>query len=222
MTPPRDPFAAVVHLDPYPYYADLVAHRPLHRDDGLGLWVASSAEAVTAVLTSDRCRVRPSAEPVPGALLESPAGEMFGRLVRMNDGVRHAARKDAVSATFEALDVARVTTVGRERPRALVDATAPQDDASRLTDFAFRLPAVVLEVLRHYAPVPATRRLVAEAGDGAGVEVKAGDAVFGVLAAANGDRAANPEPAELVVTRTAPAGLTFGVGPHAGPGTKLA
>ena len=335
MTPPRDPVAAVVHPDPYPYYADLVAHRPLHRDDGLGLWVASSAEAVTAVLTSDRCRVRPSAEPVPGALLESPAGEIFGRLVRMNDGVGHAAMKDAVSATFEALDVARVTTLGRERARALVDATAPQDDASRLTDFAFRLtadvvasllgaepstlpavarwtddfvrclasgtppdqlargktaagellafgrslrsrdglvaglrrhapdsddasaanaigflsqsyeatagligntllalarfpdlrravPAVVLEVLRHDAPVQNTRRFVAEAGDVAGVEMKSGDAILVVLAAANRDPAANPDPAEFDVTRTAPAVFTFGVGPHACPGTKLA
>ena len=69
MTGPRDPLAAATHPDPYPYYADLVARRPLYRDDGLGLWIAASAAAVTAVLTSEHCRVRPAAEPVPGALV---------------------------------------------------------------------------------------------------------------------------------------------------------
>src|SRR6266567_128919 len=70
---PGNPIAAVTHPDPYPCYADLVATTPLYRDDTLGLWVATSAEVVLAVLTSDLCRVRPAAEPVPKALLGSPA-----------------------------------------------------------------------------------------------------------------------------------------------------
>ena len=41
--PPQDPIAAVTHPDPYPYYADLAARRPLYRDDALQIWVASSA-----------------------------------------------------------------------------------------------------------------------------------------------------------------------------------
>ncbi len=45
MTFPADPIAAVIHPDPYPYYADLVARRPLYRDAALGLWVAASADA---------------------------------------------------------------------------------------------------------------------------------------------------------------------------------
>ena len=83
---PSDPIAAVTHRDPYPYYAELVATRPVHRDEALGLWVACSAAAVTDVLGHPACLVRPPAEPVPGALLGSPAGDIFGRLVRMNDG----------------------------------------------------------------------------------------------------------------------------------------
>ena len=50
---PQDPIAAVTHPDPYPYYADLVAHKPLYYDDRLRLWVASSASVVTAALTND-------------------------------------------------------------------------------------------------------------------------------------------------------------------------
>ena len=77
--PPISPIAAVTHADPYPVYADLVAYRPLYFDEALGLWVASSAAAVTAVLTHPLCRVRPLAEPVPNAIVGSPAGDVFGR-----------------------------------------------------------------------------------------------------------------------------------------------
>lgn len=105
--PPRDPVAAVIHPDPYPYYAELVAQRPLYRDDALGLWVASSAQAVTAVLMSELGRVRPAAEPVPTALLGSPAAGIFRHLMRMIDGGAHDAAKHAVSATLQALDPVR-------------------------------------------------------------------------------------------------------------------
>src|ERR1700730_9947136 len=97
---PSDPIAAVTHRDPYPYYARLVAERPLYFDPDLGLWVASSAEAVAAVLASERCRVRPPAEPVPAAIAGTPAGEVFRRLVRMTDGEAHGPLKQAVSAAL--------------------------------------------------------------------------------------------------------------------------
>src|SRR5262249_12744161 len=61
LPPPRDPVSAVTHPDPYPYYAELVAARPFYKDELQGYWVASSAEAVTAALMSDRLRVRPPA-----------------------------------------------------------------------------------------------------------------------------------------------------------------
>jgi hypothetical protein len=70
---PTDPLTTVTHPDPYPYYGDLAATRPFDRDDTLGMWVACSAAAVTDVLTSPACVVRPPAEPVPRALLGSRA-----------------------------------------------------------------------------------------------------------------------------------------------------
>src|SRR5262245_47918681 len=105
MARPANPIAAVTHADPYPYYAELVAERPLYHDAGLGLWVASSAAAVDAVLASGLCRVRPPAEPVPTALVGSPAGTIFGSLVRMTEGPAQAAAKAAVAATLASLDV---------------------------------------------------------------------------------------------------------------------
>lgn len=49
---PSDPIAAVTHPNPYPYYADLAVRAPLAWDATLGLWVAASAEAVTAFRTA--------------------------------------------------------------------------------------------------------------------------------------------------------------------------
>jgi cytochrome P450 len=145
-SPPPDPIAAVTHPNPYPYYAALVAHQPLYRDAALGLWVASSAERVTAVLTSDLCRVRPAAEPVPRALLGSPAGDIFGHLVRMNDGAYHRAFKGAVSATLQALEPARVLAESRRWARALLaDGQAP--DASFLQEGVIHLSTYVIASL---------------------------------------------------------------------------
>ena len=54
-----NPLAAAIHPDPYPYYAVLARERPLHRDDALGLWVASSAEAGGADLRREGCAATP-------------------------------------------------------------------------------------------------------------------------------------------------------------------
>lgn len=141
---PSDPIAAVTHADPYPYYADLVERAPLAHNEALGLWVAASAEAVTAVLTSDLGRVRPPAESVPRALLGSSAGEIFRSLVRMNDGPRHAALKQAVAATLGSLDGTSVAGPSREWASQLAT-------GRNVTDFAFQLP---IYVVGHLLGVP--------------------------------------------------------------------
>jgi cytochrome P450 len=146
LPPPRDPVAAVTHPDPYPYYAELVAQRPLYRDESLGLWVASSAQAVTAVLTSDICRVRPPGEPVPRALLGSPA-EIFRHLVRMTDGAPHDAAKYAVAATVQSLDAERVAEESARWAGRLVGELP-------LTTFAFDLSVHVVGSL---LGIPSTR-----------------------------------------------------------------
>lgn len=139
LTQPSDPVAAVTHPDPYPYYAGLVAERPFDRDAGLGLWVAAGAAAVTAVLTSELGRVRPTAAPVPRALVGSPAGEIFRQLVRMNDGAAHLRLKPGVSAKVAMLDPGRIAEQAGAWARHLAD--------DRLADFAFRLPTYTIAAL---------------------------------------------------------------------------
>ncbi|HDR9057140.1 TPA: cytochrome P450 [Burkholderia vietnamiensis] len=126
---PTDPIAAVTHRDPYPYYATLVDGPPLAFDATLGLWVASRAASVAAVLGHPACRVRPLDAPVPPALRGTSAGALFGDLIRMNDGaLRHDVPKQALRAAFASIDAhalhERTASLAGRRLRAPLDAEA--------------------------------------------------------------------------------------------------
>jgi cytochrome P450 len=337
---PPDPIAAVTHPDPYPFYTHLVAEAPLYRDEALGLWVASSAAAVTAALSDDGlCRVRPVAEPVPRALAGSPAGEIFGRLVRMTDGQDRCPLKNAVSAALVSVDGPEATEVSGRWAHSLAVEIGPDVPPGALSGFAFELPSyvvlsllgvptdrlaeaarwtadfalcfspaaspeqieegkvaagrildllrslsrglmatllqearrfgredqdavvanaagflfqayeatagligntllalarhsgsaagsdlrsVVQEVQRYDPSVQNTRRFLAASGVVAGQEMQEGDVILVVLAAANRDPAANPQPDRFDPARQDRRLFTFGAGPHACPGQALA
>lgn len=103
---PADPVAAATHADPYPYYAALRDGPALAWNAQLHLWVASRADVIEQVLQAHGAlRVRPAAEPVPRAIMGSPAGEVFGHLVRMNDGAAHQAHKPALQRALAGLDL---------------------------------------------------------------------------------------------------------------------
>ncbi|MDR6535925.1 cytochrome P450 [Variovorax soli] len=120
--PPADAIAAVTHPDPYPWYARLRAGPALVRDEGLRLWVASRADVLQEAFANPALRVRPVAEPVPRAIAGTPAGELFGRLVRMNDGAAHAAHKPILQRALGGLDLGSVHTA---MPRIMAQRPVP-------------------------------------------------------------------------------------------------
>jgi cytochrome P450 len=327
-----DPVSAVSHADPYPYYANLVAERPFAYHENLNLWVAAGAAAVSVILGDPTLRVRPLAVPVPPGIIGTPAGDVFGSLVRMTDGDLQRRLKAVVSEALSHVDKAQVGKLAAERtarilvrglrfdelmfaaPAQVVASLCGLDDgeseeAARLTgDFvrclhaeatpedlaasaeaAGRLRALmgpkltggllgelvrvagrddwhenapllsngigflsqtydatagligntlvtlarmpgtptnleefVREVVRHDAPVHNTRRFAATPFRYGDAEVEQGQAILAVLAAANRDPSANPEPAEFRPGRTDPVVYTFGAGGHGCPGETLA
>lgn len=342
---PNDPIAAATHPDPYPYYAALATQMPLSHDRTLDMWIAAGAEAVTAVLGSTHCRVRPPTEPIPAHLLGSPVAEVFPHLVRMSDGTTHHARKRAVSATLAQMDRGHIAAQSDRWAQSLGDRDALALAPRGVMDFAFRLPVcvvasllgipdaaapgvalsvgdfvaclapsssagqrergaaatrhllaifrtliaahretdthttltaltdedeigriahrigllmqtyeatagligntlvalatdpalreqaatdprtlrhVVAEVLRHDPPIQNTRRFLAEDGTVAGAQMRAGDCILVVLAAANRDPSVNPHPERFDATRTQRRTFTFGSGAHACPGDAIA
>lgn len=162
---PLTPITAVTSDDPYPYYRTLVDDRPFYFDDGLGMWVAGSAEAVSAVLRCPALGVRPPAEPVPAGLLGTAAGEVFGRLVRMTDGAAQHTLKPLVSAAAATADPARATALARRRSAEVLaaDRTAT-GRATALPRLLFEVPVGVVGELCGLPPTvdvaEATRRFV--------------------------------------------------------------
>lgn len=147
LLPPATPLQAVYHPDPYSYYAALTRDHPFYYDPTLAMWVASSAQAVTDVLSSPICRVRPVTEPVPSSLQGSTAGHIFGAMVRMNDGPVHTALKPHIRSALHTVHVPQMETICIREALALVNTLDVRQIPSWLTTFAFRLPIRVMGTL---------------------------------------------------------------------------
>ncbi|UUZ76195.1 cytochrome P450 [Polaromonas sp. P1(28)-13] len=134
--------AASAHPNPYPYYAALVAGPALVFDAPRKLWIASSAACVKAILQNPACHVRPAAEPVPKAIVGSAAGEVFGHLVRMNEGVKHDAPKPVLQRFLASVDMARV----QQRTEALAVSALGNDSlrGAELSRWAFEVPVMAV------------------------------------------------------------------------------
>ena len=92
------PLNAAYAVDPYAYYAQLVAERPFYFDDGIGMWVASSAAAADAVLHHPALHARPAGQQVPQAMAAMTLGGIFSQLARMTEGRAHdASRREIVN-----------------------------------------------------------------------------------------------------------------------------
>jgi cytochrome P450 len=132
------------HPDPYPYYDELAGSREAIRDEDNGWWVAASAWAVREVLESEICHTRPSGERVPRALGDGAAGELYGRLVRLNDGERHDALKAAIVRTVAGLDLDEAREIARARAVAVEAELGGLGEGAAVTRFAFALPVQVV------------------------------------------------------------------------------
>lgn len=110
--PPENAIDAVTHRDPAEYY-DALATGAVTWDDSLGMWVASRADDVRAVLDHPAARVRPLDAPVPPTLAGTAAGDVFARLVRMHDGDDRDLVKDAITNALDGLDHDRVAEAVR-------------------------------------------------------------------------------------------------------------
>ncbi|OWP70457.1 cytochrome P450 [Pseudomonas sp. K2I15] len=128
------PLEAATHNDPYDYYAGLRLEGELLFDEGLGLWIASSARTVEAVLAHPDCRVRPLHEPVPAAIVCGAAGQVFASLMRMNEGAGHRCPRAIIEPALASVSLADVVA-------QIVD---PVDN---LNQFMFTLPVSVIASL---------------------------------------------------------------------------
>jgi len=145
-----NPISAVTQTDPYPFYASLVQHRPMYFDETLGFWIASSAEAVSAVLNSDLCSVRPANQRVPPALIGTVMGQIYPHLIRFDDSPQHCPAKGTVTNALDSLQSARVSERAAFWAQKLV--VASRSDIESLDALRFKLPVYVVADLLGASP----------------------------------------------------------------------
>ena len=136
MIPPRDAIAAATHPDPYPYYADLVATRPLYKDDGAP--DVGRDERRRGDGDPDLRRL-PGAVPPPSRFPRrsrgGPAGRIFRHMIRMNDGAGHCPFKPAMAAALGEAEAGRPGRVALECARLLAEPLGAKSDPRGVTDF---------------------------------------------------------------------------------------
>jgi len=137
--PLPDPVYAVTTGQPACVYSGLASRGALLWHEGRRAWIATREESVRAVLDHPGCRVRPVNQPVPMALAGTAAGDVFGRLVRMNDGEVHRQAKEAIVAALDSIDLAKVRALTRQWTTRLL--------AGHSTHLAFDVPVHVMGAL---------------------------------------------------------------------------
>lgn len=135
------PFEAVTHRDPYGYYSQLRQQKELFFDESLGLWIASGARAVEAILENPDCRVRPLHEPVPTAIAQGAAGRVFGRLMRMNEGEKHQCPRMVIEAALASLEREGIVEIVSRVVKTVDDSLDTRDGVM------FTLPTCVIASL---------------------------------------------------------------------------
>jgi cytochrome P450 len=105
----------------------------------------------------------------------------------------------------------------------LVTLLTPDEDGARIVDrIDVGDPALVTELIRFDGPVQSTARTATADQIVGGVEIRSGESVLVVVAAANRDPEAFDEPARFRLDRRGPAPLSFGYGAHYCLGAALA
>lgn len=128
-----------------------------------------------------------------------------------------------VAMTAILIAVAGHETTANLLGAALIRLLSPQLDGARLVDSVDSAdPALLTELLRLDGPVQATVRTATDDQRLGSAEIRCGDSVVIVVAAANRDPAAFEHPHQFRLDRAGPAPLSFGYGAHYCLGAALA
>lgn len=83
-------------------------------------WIASSDDEVRAALEHPGLGVRPPGRHVPSSMEGSALGDVYRRLVRMNDGERHEELRARVDRLISEWDLTRIASIAREASANMV------------------------------------------------------------------------------------------------------
>ena len=221
--------SAAAILDDSGSLADVLFRLPAQVVAGLcGLTDGADAEAARLIGDFVLCL---SATADPGQLATAAAAAdrlqqlLAGRLTEDSDGllgelVRAARRADWTQTAPLLANAVGFLSQTYDATAALIANTLVA--LEREGSPAAELAGFVREVARHDSPVHNTRRFAAAAITIGDQQLQPGDCVLVLLAAANRDPAANPDPAAFRPDRRDARMFTFGAAGHGCPGERLA
>ena len=189
---PGNALAAVSHADPYSYYDSLAARQGWYFDAGLEMWVAASAASVAEVMTHPCCQAPAmAAAPAVDAAQARALAVLIGRRLWCRDKlakwmvcVPELTMVSLAGAGHDALPaLAYETATALIGNGVLALLREPEEERCGPED----ADALVQAVSRFDPPVQNTRRVVMRDCEIGGVQLKAGQEVLLVLAAASRD-----------------------------------
>jgi cytochrome P450 len=154
---------------------------------------------------------------------ETPDDALISALIAVNDQGRHLSASELVSNVQLLLIAGHETTVS-QIGNCLVTLFQHPDQITVLRNHPELLPRAVDELLRHSKLVSSAQPRIATEDTVVGdTLIHADEAVIPLIATANRDPSAFPDPHRFDITRTGPAPhLGFGHGPHYCLGAQLA
>jgi cytochrome P450 len=158
---------------------------------------------------------------VIAARRKDPRDDLIGRLVAAEERGERLT-EDEMLGTVALLLVAGNETTTHLIANGMLALFHNPDQLERLRADPSLLPSAVDEILRYTGPVHTTRRTAKVDVSLAGHEIKRGETVVGVLAAANRDPDKFPDPDVLDVARNPTDHVAFGDGIHFCLGASLA
>lgn len=161
------------------------------------------------------------AEDLVAARRKRPGDDLISALLSIEEDGDRLTRDELVSTIVLLLVTGHETLVNLVGNSVLALLRHPEQLARVRADPAL-VPAVLEETMRYDAPVQLTARVLREPVRIGEHELDAGGLVFLLIAAANRDPAANPDPDRFDPGRADPRHLAFGLGPHYCLGAPLA
>jgi len=152
---------------------------------------------------------------------KEPRDDLISRLVAAEESGQTLS-EDEMLGTVALLLVAGNETTTHLISNGMLLLLRHSDEMTRLRADPSLLPSAVDEMLRYTGPVHTTRRTARTDVSLGGAEIKQGDVVIGLLAAANRDPAKYADPDRFDVARNPTDHLAFGDGIHFCLGAALA
>lgn len=152
---------------------------------------------------------------------KEPTDDLISRLVAAEERGQTLSEDEMLGTVALLLVAGNETTTHLISSGMLVLLRNP-DQVARLRDDPSLLPSAVDELLRYTGPVHTTRRVAKTDVSLGGAEIRCGEVVIGLLAAANRDPDKYPDPDSLDVARNPTDHVAFGDGIHFCLGAALA